>query len=155
MVACTTFGLIGVFIIGMAFYRMQKRRFTTRQVDYPTYGITGPSKKKSSTTSKNSVTPLAAMDARLASSAELFHYHQAKQQIVAMEKKSITRSQADASCDSDSDVEHEEGSISVYECPGLAPTSNVEINNPLYKDPSSKLKETSSNSDHKQSTKRN
>ncbi|VDO96608.1 unnamed protein product [Soboliphyme baturini] len=47
--------------------------------DYPEYGVTGPVKQRYSP-------ELAAMDAKLASSAQLYHYQHTKLQIIAMEQ---------------------------------------------------------------------
>jgi len=34
----------------------------------------------------------------------------------------------------DSEEENEEGDYTVYECPGLAPTGEMEVKNPLFQD---------------------
>lgn len=36
--------------------------------------------------------------------------------------------------DVDSEEENEEGDYTVYECPGLAPTGEMEVKNPLFQD---------------------
>ncbi|PRD33100.1 UNVERIFIED_CONTAM: Npdc1 [Trichonephila clavipes] len=38
--------------------------------------------------------------------------------------------------DVDSEEENEEGDYTVYECPGLAPTGEMEVKNPLFHDDS-------------------
>jgi len=69
------------------------------------------------------------MDAKLASSAQLYHYQHTKQQIIAMEHStSETKGQESE----DSEGEGDEGDFSVYECPGLAPTGDIEVSNPLF-----------------------
>lgn len=39
-----------------------------------------------------------------------------------------------AGSDIESDEENEDGEYTVYECPGLAPTGEMEIKNPLFQD---------------------
>src|SRR6218665_1957148 len=39
-----------------------------------------------------------------------------------------------ANSDLDSDEENEDGEYTVYECPGLAPTGEMEVKNPLFQD---------------------
>jgi len=91
-------------------------------VDYPAYGVTGPNKD---------VSP--SCDRKLAQSAQMYHYQHQKQQIIAMENCQAT----DGSCglsDVESDDDNEEGDYTVYECPGLAPTGEMEVKNPLFLD---------------------
>lgn len=91
-------------------------------MDYPAYGVTGPNKD---------VSPSG--DRKLAQSAQMYHYQHQKQQIIAMENSQA----ADGSCglsDVESDDDNEEGDYTVYECPGLAPTGEMEVKNPLFLD---------------------
>jgi len=90
-------------------------------VEYPAYGVTGPNKD---------VSPSG--DRKLAQSAQMYHYQHQKQQIIAMENQAT-----DGSCgmsDVESDDDNEEGDYTVYECPGLAPTGEMEVKNPLFLD---------------------
>jgi len=62
----------------------------------------------------------------------MYHYQHQKQQIIAMENQAT-----DGSCgmsDVESDDDNEEGDYTVYECPGLAPTGEMEVKNPLFLD---------------------
>uniref|UniRef100_H3DPX8 Neural proliferation, differentiation and control, 1b n=1 Tax=Tetraodon nigroviridis TaxID=99883 RepID=H3DPX8_TETNG len=61
-------------------------------------------------------------DKRLAHSAQMFHYQHQKQQMLSMEKHR------------DEPKENEDGDFTVYECPGLAPTGEMEVKNPLFDD---------------------
>lgn len=91
-------------------------------MEYPAYGVTGPNKD---------VSPSG--DRKLAQSAQMYHYQHQKQQIIAMENCQAT----DGSCslsDVESDDDNEEGDYTVYECPGLAPTGEMEVKNPLFLD---------------------
>lgn len=169
--ACTAGSLFGVMVLGYAFYRLQKHLHdpTSEQVDYPRYGVTGPSKLRQEkqkrperfysdprlnqlvssknfnnnhnsdfdadfSAKKSGKLILADMDAKLASSAQLFHYQQTKKQLLAMNRPSIVVKQNEECSESDTDSERGgvEGSVSVYECPGLATIANVELTNPLF-----------------------
>lgn len=69
-------------------------------------------------------------DRKLAQSAQMYHYQHQKQQMIAMEKAN-GEMKHDAS-EEDSEEENEEGDYTVYECPGLAPTGEMEVKNPLF-----------------------
>ncbi|KAK3087500.1 hypothetical protein FSP39_006672 [Pinctada imbricata] len=60
----------------------------------------------------------------------MYHYQHQKQQMIAMEKAN-GEMKHDASED-ESEEENEEGDYTVYECPGLAPTGEMEVRNPLF-----------------------
>ena len=70
-------------------------------------------------------------DRRLAQSAQMYHYQHQKQQMIAMEK---ANNDTKPDNQSDSEGETEEGDYTVYECPGLAPTGEMEVKNPLFKE---------------------
>lgn len=91
-------------------------------VEYPAYGVTGPNKD---------ISPSG--DRRLAQSAQMYHYQHQKQQIIAMERAAANERHGSVS-EADSDEENEEGDYTVYECPGLAPTGEMEVKNPLFQD---------------------
>ncbi|EUB60406.1 Neural proliferation differentiation and control protein [Echinococcus granulosus] len=69
-------------------------------------------------------------DRSLAHSAQMYHYQQQKQQMLAMEQAAGRN----RSSDSNSDSEGEEPDVNVYECPGLATASELEVKNPLFED---------------------
>ncbi|KAG8178724.1 hypothetical protein JTE90_023270 [Oedothorax gibbosus] len=121
---CCAVGIFGVISAGFCFYRLQKSRKAAADVDYPAYGVTGPC--------KDVVSPSG--DRKLAQSAQMYHYQHQKQQMIAVEKAGSTKN-ASAS-DVDSEEENEEGDYTVYECPGLAPTGEMEVKNPLFHDDS-------------------
>jgi hypothetical protein len=52
--------------------------------------------------------------------------------MIASEKAATSRHTS--ASDVDSDDENEEGEYTVYECPGLAPTGEMEVKNPLFQD---------------------
>ncbi|GFR31315.1 neural proliferation differentiation and control protein 1 [Trichonephila clavata] len=121
---CCAVGIFGVISAGVCFYRLQKSRKAAADVDYPAYGVTGPCKDMSSPNG----------DRKLAQSAQMYHYQHQKQQMIAVEKAGSTKNTS--ASDVDSEEENEEGDYTVYECPGLAPTGEMEVKNPLFHDDS-------------------
>ncbi|KAK9753679.1 Neural proliferation differentiation control-1 protein (NPDC1) [Popillia japonica] len=106
----------------MVFYcSLQKHVKNASDVDYPAYGITGPSKE---------ISPSG--DRRLAQSAQMYHYQHQKQQIIAMDRAVDTERHGSVS-EADSDEENE-GDYTVYEYAGLAPIGEMEVRNPLFQD---------------------
>jgi len=69
-------------------------------------------------------------DESLAYKAQLHHYQQTKQKIIG-EQAGAGSCDVDASdkSDDEGDLEH---NFSVYECPGLAPTGDIEVQNPNF-----------------------
>ncbi|XP_069729220.1 LOW QUALITY PROTEIN: neural proliferation differentiation and control protein 1 [Phaenicophaeus curvirostris] len=72
-------------------------------------------------------------DKTLAQSAQMYHYQHQKQQMLSMEKHKEEPKLPDSAS---SDEENEDGDFTVYECPGLAPTGEMEVRNPLFDDSS-------------------
>ncbi|RWS05347.1 Neural proliferation differentiation and control protein 1-like protein [Dinothrombium tinctorium] len=125
---CSAAAIIGVIGAGYCFYRFQQHSKAAADVDYPAYGVVGPATKENAST--NGLSPSG--DRKLAQSAQMYHYHHQKQQMIASEK-AVTSRHTSAS-DVDSDEENEEGDYTVYECPGLAATGEMEVKNPLFQD---------------------
>jgi hypothetical protein len=88
--------------------------------------VAGSNNSIKSNASKNS-----GGDRRLAQSAQMYHYQHQKQQMIAMEKANNDNKPDNSD---NSDGETEEGDYTVYECPGLAPTGEMEVKNPLFKE---------------------
>uniref|UniRef100_A0A8D0FU20 Neural proliferation, differentiation and control 1 n=1 Tax=Strix occidentalis caurina TaxID=311401 RepID=A0A8D0FU20_STROC len=63
-------------------------------------------------------------DKTLAQSAQMYHYQHQKQQMLSMEKHKEEPKVPDSAS---SDEENEDGDFTVYECPGLAPTGEMEL----------------------------
>ena len=60
--------------------RIQKRAESAADADYPSYGVTGPN-------TGGKISPSSTMsDRKLAQSAQMFHYQQQRQQMMAQEK---------------------------------------------------------------------
>ncbi|XP_017778105.1 PREDICTED: uncharacterized protein LOC108563825 isoform X2 [Nicrophorus vespilloides] len=114
--------MVGLIAFAIGWYNLQKHVKNASDVEYPAYGVTGPNKE---------VSPSG--DRRLAQSAQMYHYQHQKQQIIAMEKAAASERHGSIS-EVDSDEENEEGDYTVYECPGLAPTGEMEVKNPLFQD---------------------
>ncbi|XP_026730757.1 uncharacterized protein LOC113495950 isoform X2 [Trichoplusia ni] len=111
---------LAMAIIGFAFgwYTLSKKAKAAADVDYPAYGVTGPTIDSSG-------------DRKLAHSAHMYHYQHQKQQIIAMERNGLEHRNGSVS-DPESEEENEEGDYTVYECPGFATTGDMEVKNPLF-----------------------
>merc|ERR1711983_307010 len=72
-------------------------------------------------------------DRKLAQNAQLYHYQHTKQQMIAFDTNDKERARNGGNI-SDSEDEGEEGDYTVYECPGLAPTGEMEVRNPMFED---------------------
>nr|CAG4644204.1 EOG090X0B4J [Lepidurus arcticus] len=126
--------------------RLQKGAKAAAEVEYPAYGVTGPGPGPDTTrphvstvtspkghTGSSSAVAKAVGDRKLAQSAHMFHYQHQKQQVIAMERHAQSGRHGSAS-GGESEEETEEGDYTVYECPGLAPTGEMEVKNPLFLD---------------------
>jgi hypothetical protein len=70
-------------------------------------------------------------DRKLAHSAQMFHYQHQKQQMLELEKaKEVAAAKSDSG--GSSEDENADDQYTVYECPGLADTTDLEVRNPLY-----------------------
>ncbi|PNF20832.1 hypothetical protein B7P43_G12068 [Cryptotermes secundus] len=119
---CSAAAVVGVIVAGISWYKLQKNAKAAADVEYPAYGVTGPNKEVSPTG-----------DRRLAQSAQMYHYQHQKQQIIAMESR-VTNERNGSVSEAESEEENEEGDYTVYECPGLASTGEMEVKNPLFQD---------------------
>uniref|UniRef100_A0A665TQB4 Neural proliferation, differentiation and control, 1b n=1 Tax=Echeneis naucrates TaxID=173247 RepID=A0A665TQB4_ECHNA len=71
-------------------------------------------------------------DKKLAHSAQMYHYQHQKQQMLSLEKHRDELKGPDSGASTDE--ENDDGDFTVYECPGLAPTGEMEVKNPLFDD---------------------
>ncbi|XP_049278422.1 uncharacterized protein LOC125761384 [Anopheles funestus] len=113
---------VALISIGFGWYTLHKRTKAAADVEYPAYGVTGPNRDSTAGAA------VSAGDRKLAQNAQMYHYQHQKQQIIAMEN--TTRSATHS--EQPSEDENEEGDYTVYECPGLAPTGEMEVKNPLF-----------------------
>lgn len=116
----TVFLIVGA---GFLFHRARKNAKAAEDVEYPAYGVTGPGKEISPTSG----------DRKLAQNAQLYHYQHQKQQMIAFDSNSGNDRRNGAVSDNESE-DGEEGDYTVYECPGLAPTGEMEVRNPMFED---------------------
>merc|ERR1712066_64949 len=118
-----TSGLMVFVIVGIGFlfHRARKNAKAAEDVEYPAYGVTGPGKD---------VSPNSG-DRMLAQNAQLYHFEHKKQQMLAFDGHAD--SQRRSMSDNESE-DGEEGDYTVYECPGLAPTGEMEVRNPMFED---------------------
>jgi len=118
-VLATGAAVFGLIAAGVGFHKLRQRFKSAEEAEYPRYGITGPAK------------PRLSSDDKLASGAQLQHYQHTKQQIIVMTQPKIRSKEADEESE-DSECEGVDADYSVFECPGLASTGNMEVNNPLF-----------------------
>lgn len=112
----TVFVIVGV---GFLFHRARKNAKAAEDVEYPAYGVTGPGKDS----------PTSG-DRKLAQNAQLYHYQHQKQQMIAFD----SRTNDNTSMTDNESEDGEDGDYTVYECPGLAPTGEMEVRNPMFED---------------------
>ncbi|XP_006640641.2 neural proliferation differentiation and control protein 1a isoform X2 [Lepisosteus oculatus] len=121
---CIVVGTAALIVAGVCWIRLQKDVRLAQKVDYPAFGVMGPS-------SFDSTSP---GDKKLAQSAQMYHYQHQKQQMLSLEKHKDEPKIPDSG--TTTDEENEDGDFTVYECPGLAPTGEMEVKNPLFDDSS-------------------
>ncbi|XP_012711799.3 neural proliferation differentiation and control protein 1 [Fundulus heteroclitus] len=114
-------GSLALVIAGVCWVRLQKGVRVTQKVDYPAYSVIKPQ-------------TMATFpgDKKLAHSAQMYHYQHQKQQMLSLEKSRDEPRLPDSGASTDE--ENEDGDFTVYECPGLAPTGEMEVKNPLFDD---------------------
>ncbi|KAM9360147.1 neural proliferation differentiation and control protein 1 [Symphorus nematophorus] len=114
-------GSLALIIAGACWVRLQKGVRLTQKLDYPVYGL------MRAQTFDN-----LPGDKKLAHSAQMYHYQHQKQQMLSLEKHRDEPKVPDSGASTDE--ENEDGDFTVYECPGLAPTGEMEVKNPLFDD---------------------
>ncbi|MCI4386891.1 hypothetical protein PGIGA_G00067930 [Pangasianodon gigas] len=124
MSAFIILGTVALIMAAVCWFRIQRESHLTSKVDYPAFHAVG-----SSSSNNNS-----SGDKKLAHSAQMYHYQHQKQQMLSMEKHKVEPKVPEPGVPSDEETE--EGDFTVYECPGLAPTGEMEVKNPLFDDSS-------------------
>ncbi|XP_062867562.1 neural proliferation differentiation and control protein 1a isoform X2 [Trichomycterus rosablanca] len=122
MSTCVLMGTLALILAGVYCIWMQRERRLAEKVDYPAFYPVG-----SSSSSSNS-----SGDKKLAHCAQMYHYQHQKQQMLSMERHKAEPKVSENRAASDEETE--EGDFTVYECPGLAPTGEMEVKNPLFDD---------------------
>jgi len=125
----TAFAVMGVVGAGYCYHRRIRVWKDSEEVEYPSYGVTGPAKD---------VSP--GSDRKLAQSAQIYHYQHQKNQMLGNGSNMGGGGGDEETEGEDTDGEEQEGDYTVYECPGLAATDEMEVKNPLfdYADPTPK-----------------
>ncbi|KAF4077054.1 hypothetical protein AMELA_G00203650 [Ameiurus melas] len=122
MSAFIILGTVALIMAAVCWFRIQRESHLTQKVDYPAFHAAGSSSASIASTG----------DKKLAHSAQMYHYQHQKQQMLSMEKHKVEPKVSEPGVISDEETE--EGDFTVYECPGLAPTGEMEVKNPLFDD---------------------
>jgi hypothetical protein len=135
---CCALSVVGV-VGGTYYYRHVRAERDDPFDDFTRYSPAGPGKahlKKGNFASEKG-------DEALAYRAQLHHYQQSKAKIIGGGEETLGSPgngglSAGAIIDDDTDKSEDEGELehnySVYECPGLAPTGDIEVQNPNFVD---------------------
>ncbi|XP_030317121.1 neural proliferation differentiation and control protein 1 isoform X2 [Calypte anna] len=123
IVVCTVAGVSALMVAAVCWCRLQKEIRLAQKADYSAQRVASP-------LPYDKISP---GDKTLAQSAQMYHYQHQKQQMLSMEKHKEEPKLPDSAS---SDEENEDGDFTVYECPGLAPTGEMEVRNPLFDDSS-------------------
>lgn len=121
---CVVAGTAAVILAAVCVVKLQRDSRLTQKVDYPAFGGATVAPVKANGPSFG--------DQTLAQNAQMFHYQHQKQQMLSMGKQKPEPKAVDT--DVTSDEEDVGGDFTVYECPGLAPTGEMEVKNPLFDD---------------------
>ncbi|KAJ6652941.1 hypothetical protein lerEdw1_010299, partial [Lerista edwardsae] len=117
VVMCTVTGLSGLVVAAICWYRLQREVHLAQKMAY-------------TNTRGNQYRyhqPSAYMDSRLAQSCQVHHYQHQKK-LLTNEDRESPKPIEQLSTES----ETENGDYTVYECPGLAPSGEMEVHNPLF-----------------------
>ncbi|XP_062938459.1 neural proliferation differentiation and control protein 1 isoform X2 [Cynocephalus volans] len=112
-------GAAALAVAALCWCRLQREIRLTQKADYA--AAKAPGSPAAPGTSPG--------DQRLAQSAEVYHYQHQRQQMRSLERHKDPPKEVDSAS---SDEENEDGDFTVYECPGLAPTGEMEVRNPLF-----------------------
>ncbi|XP_069330943.1 neural proliferation differentiation and control protein 1 isoform X2 [Eulemur rufifrons] len=120
IVAFCVAGAAALALAAVCWCRLQHEIRLTQKADYAAAKAPG-----SPAEPRISISP---GDQRLAHSAEMYHYQHQRQQMLCLERHKEPKELDSVS----SEEENEDGDFTVYECPGLAPTGEMEVRNPLF-----------------------
>lgn len=121
---CVVAGTATLILAAVCAVKLQRDSRLTQKVDYPAFG--------GATVAPIKANGASFGDQTLAQNAQMFLYQHQKQQMLSMGKQKPEPKAVDT--DVTSDEEDVGGDFTVYECPGLAPTGEMEVKNPLFDD---------------------
>ncbi|CAB1440877.1 unnamed protein product [Pleuronectes platessa] len=118
-------GIVAVILATACYIKTEKEARLVEKVDYPAFS--GPSAPPA----PEPATGSSMGDKTLAQNAQMYHYQHQKQQMLSM---GTSHKPEPKVFDNEvtSDEEEVGGDFTVYECPGLAPTGEMEVKNPLF-----------------------
>uniref|UniRef100_A0A9L0SDG7 Neural proliferation, differentiation and control 1 n=1 Tax=Equus caballus TaxID=9796 RepID=A0A9L0SDG7_HORSE len=119
VVVCSVAGAAAFAVAALCWCRLQRDARLTQKADYAAPPAPG----------SPAAPGISPGDQRLAHSAEMYHYQHQRQQMRCLERHKEPPKELDSAS---SDEEDEDGDFTVYECPGLAPTGEMEVRNPLF-----------------------
>ncbi|XP_038139612.1 neural proliferation differentiation and control protein 1-like [Cyprinodon tularosa] len=128
---CVIVGTVAVILASVCYVKLRTDSHLAEKVDYPAFK--GPSLPNTKANSSMG-------DKTLAQSAQMYHYQHQKQQMISMGNHKPEQKGVDT--EATSDEEEVAGGFTVYECPGLAPTGEMEVKNPLFDDSPPEYQET-------------
>ncbi|XP_026153982.1 neural proliferation differentiation and control protein 1a [Mastacembelus armatus] len=117
-------GIVALILATVCFVKLQKESRLAKKVDYPAFGRAGVPAATATSTSMG--------DKTLAQNAQMYHYQHQKQQMISLGNHKPDQKGPES--EATSDEEEVGGDFTVYECPGLAPTGEMEVKNPLFDD---------------------
>lgn len=123
---CVVVGSVAVVLATVCFVKLQNESRLAQKVDYPAFKGAGA---PAAPANGNGTT---MGDKTLAQSAQMYHYQHQKQQMLSLGNHKPEQKALDTEVTSDE--EEVGGDFTVYECPGLAPTGEMEVKNPLFDD---------------------
>ncbi|XP_060930424.1 neural proliferation differentiation and control protein 1a isoform X2 [Limanda limanda] len=121
-----TVGIVAVILATVCYVKTEREARLVEKVDYPAFS--GPSAPPA----PDPATGSSMGDKTLAQNAQMYHYQHQKQQMLSMGTHKTEPKVLDNEVTSDE--EEVGGDFTVYECPGLAPTGEMEVKNPLFDD---------------------
>ncbi|XP_029025538.1 neural proliferation differentiation and control protein 1a [Betta splendens] len=121
---CVAVGTLAVIVATVCYIKLQNESRLAQKVDYPAFRAPSAPPAPTAGTTMG--------DKTLAQSAQMYHYQHQKQQMLSMGNHKPEPKVLDSEVTSDE--EEVGGDFTVYECPGLAPTGEMEVKNPLFDD---------------------
>jgi hypothetical protein len=118
---CATVAMAGTVVAGTAYYKLHAQNAAAQSAS-DMHTVSGPAKDRMRKAVQRG-------DQKNAYSAQLHHYQQTKNEIIRIEQQNGHPREQDSEDDSEAG---DEPDYSVYECPGLAPTGDIEVANPMF-----------------------